>query len=135
MNTPALVFTVGLSFFLTEFITLEDLKWKNRVVLIFPNRQEGVVDFSDSLKREMLSRDIVYFIFTDSLHSNTDYVFEERYIDQLKSRYLLGTKASCWVLLGKDGSLKLRREEELDLTEAFSTVDAMPAKSDMGSWE
>ena len=107
MKIPIIIFTLGLCFLPNEYITLEDLRWKKRIVLIFPESKDYMVDVSDSLQMKMEERDMVYFVFSDSLYSNTDFEFDSTYVEELKSRYILGAKTSCWVLLGKDGGLKL----------------------------
>src|SRR5690554_1023635 len=124
MKVSIFIFAIGISFLLTDSITLEDLRWKKRIVLVFAEGE--VVDYSDSLKIEMEDRDIVYFVFSDSLLSNTDFSFDEEYVQQLKTRYLLGSQPPCWVLLGKDGSLKLRKEEKVDWEVAFALIDSAP---------
>src|SRR5690606_35944373 len=134
MKIPIIIFTIGFFTVLSGFITLEDLRWEKRILLIFPETSEYEMNFSDSLKNEMVLRDMVYFIFADSIYSNTDFKFDEEYVRQLKSRYLLGSKSACWVLLGKDGGVKLRLEEELDLEQAFATVDEMPLRTELVSW-
>ena|SRR5690554_2203493 len=133
MKLPVIAFAVGVCFLLTDSITLEDLRWKKRIVLVFPDEGE-VGDYSDSLKLEMEARDIVYFILSDSLRSNTEFSFDEEYVQQLRTRYLLGSQPPCWVLLGKDGSLKLRKEEEVDWEEAFVLVDSGPTTVEVISW-
>src|SRR5690554_1821629 len=125
MKVPVFILAIGVSFLLADSITLEDLRWKKRIVLVFPHEGE-VGSYSDSLKAEMEERDIVYFVFSDSLLSNTEFSFDEEYIRQLRIRYLLGSQPPCWVLLGKDGSLKLRKEEDVDWEEAFALIDSRP---------
>lgn len=133
MKLPVIIFAVGVCLLLTNSITLEDLKWKKRIVLVFPDEGE-VGNYSDSLKVEMEERDIVYFVFSDSLQSNTAFSFNEEYVQQLRARYLLGSQPPCWVLLGKDGSLKLRKEEAVDWEEAFVLVDSGPTTVELVSW-
>ena len=133
MNAPNFLFAIVVSFLLTDSITLEDLRWKKRIVLIFPNEVE-MGDYSDSLKTEMEDRDMVYFIFSDSLLSNTEFSFDEDYVQQLRTRYLLGSHPPCWVLLGKDGSLKLRKEEPVDWAEAFGLIDSGSTAVELVSW-
>jgi len=132
MKVSIFIFAIGISFLLTDSITLEDLRWKKRIVLVFAEGE--VVDYSDSLKIEMEDRDIVYFVFSDSLLSNTDFSFDEEYVQQLKTRYLLGSQPPCWVLLGKDGSLKLRKEEKVDWEVAFALIDSAPTTVELVSW-
>lgn len=133
MKASILFFVIAVSFLLTDSITLEDLQWKKRIVLVFPH-EGAVVDYSDSLKAEMEDRDIVYFVFSDSLLSNTEFSFDEEYVQQLRIRYLLGSHPPCWVLLGKDGSLKLRKEEGVDWEEAFSLIDSGRTTVELVSW-
>src|SRR5690554_1393868 len=128
MKIPIISFTIGLSFFLIELITLEDLRWKNRVILVFPASDEFSMDISDSLKVEIEIRDVIYFVFSDSLYSNRDYQLEGDYIETLKAKYLLGARTDCWVLVGKDGGMKLRKEEELDWHEALQAIDDRAVK-------
>jgi|SRR5690554_4270873 len=134
MKIPIIIFTFGLSFFLSELITLEDLRWKSRIVLFFPSSDEFLMDINDSLKVEIEIRDVIYFVFSDSLYSNRNYQLEEHYIEMVKAKYLLGTKANCWVLVGKDGGMKLRKEEELDWHEALQAIDDRNMKGELVSW-
>jgi len=134
MKIPIIISTIGLLFFFTEWITLEDLRWKNRIILIFPSSDEFLFEINDSLKVEIEIRDVVYFVFADSLYSNKDYRLEDEYIEKLKSKYLLGTKTDCWVLVGKDGGMKLRREEGLDWHEALQAIDDRVVKGELVSW-
>jgi|GEM_PF-1596324 len=134
MKIPIIISTIGLLFFFTEWITLEDLRWKNRIILIFPSSDEFLFEINDSLKVEIEIRDVVYFVFADSLYSNKDYQLEDEYIEKLKAKYLLGTKTDCWVLVGKDGGMKLRREEGLDWHEALQAIDDRVVKGELVSW-
>ena len=134
MKIPIMISTIGLLFFFTEWITLEDLRWKNRIILIFPSSDEFLFEINDSLKVEIEIRDVVYFVFADSLYSNKDYQLEDEYIEKLKAKYLLGTKTDCWVLVGKDGGMKLRREEGLDWHEALQAIDDRAEKGELVSW-
>ncbi len=116
-------------------ITLEDLRWKNRILLVFPtssyseNADYLFIPESDTLESEIKERDMVYFVFGDSLKSNSDFTFSTDYIEQLRAKHTLGTKKDCYVLIGKDGGTKLRREQsKIDWKELFGTIDAMPMR-------
>ncbi len=116
-------------------ITLEDLRWKNRILLVFPtsayaeNPDYLFIPESDTLESEIKERDMVYFVFGDSLKSNSDFSFSNDYIEQLRAKHTLGTKKDCYVLIGKDGGTKLRREQsKIDWEELFGTIDAMPMR-------
>ncbi|WP_162343901.1 DUF4174 domain-containing protein [Cyclobacterium salsum] len=113
-------------------ITLEDLRWKNRVLLVFPvgaNSENQFIPESDTLQGEMEERDMVYFVFGDSLKTNSEFSFATEYIKQLRAKHTLGSKKDCYVLIGKDGGTKLRREQsKIDWEELFGTIDAMPMR-------
>jgi hypothetical protein len=132
IHTIFIAFAIWL--FVPEVVTLEDLKWKKRVVLFFPATEDFLIDISDSLRVEIEIRDVVYFVFADSLQSNGKYLMDYEYIQSLKTKYLLGTKEACWVLLGKDGGMKLRQEDDLDWHEALQTVDERNLRGELVSW-
>lgn len=124
---PFWIFMAGLA---ADFVTLEDLRWKKRVLLVFPN-DDGEKDFCwevpEDLHGELEERDLVYFVFADSLLTNSDYRFDEAYVEHLKKRYALGSRDLCWVLLGKDGGSKIRKEGVApDWQELFVNIDSMP---------
>lgn len=111
-----------------EDLKLEDLKWKNRVVLFFPVEGEQDFEMTDSLLLEMEERKLALFIFGDSLLSNHEKTFSPIEINQLQKRYQMGSSKSCWVLIGLDGGVKLRREGDLDMDLILKTIDSMPMR-------
>ncbi len=132
MNWIVLIAFLWLSALMNEVITLEDLKWKNRVLLVFPNMEENSFEWevNDSLATEIEERDLVYFLMADtSLQTNSVYSFSPEYQKELLKRYALGSKKSCYVLIGKDGGSKVRKEGEMvNWEELFATIDAMPMR-------
>ena len=93
------------STFIQSQITLTDLQWKNRVLLVFPSINEErdmELNLTDSLEIELKDRDLVYFYFGASLQSNTNYIFEPAYQKKLKQLYQMGSKQHSYVLIGKD---------------------------------
>ena len=134
MKIPIIIFAFALWVFVPEMVTLEDLKWKKRVVLFFPDSNDFIMDISDSLRVEIEIRDVAYFVFADSLQSNGKYLMDQDYVESLKTKYLLGTKEVCWVLLGKDGGMKARSEADLDWHEALQTVDERSLRGELVSW-
>ncbi|MFC4873309.1 DUF4174 domain-containing protein [Negadavirga shengliensis] len=119
-------------FFSNTFITLDDLQWKKRVLLCFVSPTDDtpfVLDVNDSIEYEMKERDLVYFVIADTITTNSGSVFNEEYAEEIRKVYSLGAKSHCWVLLGKDGGLKLRKEGETpDWHELFATIDIMPTR-------
>ncbi|MEX2512239.1 MAG: DUF4174 domain-containing protein [Cyclobacteriaceae bacterium] len=116
---------------LPDPITLEDLKWKNRILLIFQSDNDPPyqLNLDERLNQEINDRDLVYFIFGDSLLTNSAHTFESAYAEKIKTIYRRGEKSRGYVLLGKDGGPKLRKEgENLDWEDLFATIDAMPMR-------
>lgn len=134
MKIPIFIFFLGLLIVTPKSITLDDLRWQKRVVLFFPASDDFALEVSDSLQVEIEIRDIIYFVLTDSLQTNGDYRLDSIYVESLKAKYLLGTKTACWVLLGKDGGMKLRHEEELDWHLALQAVDERTLRGELVSW-
>lgn len=109
--------------------TLENLKWKNRVVLFFPDASQSEnMDFN-FLKDELKERKLIYFIFKgDGILSNSDYTFSNEQQQSISSKYRMGSTNNCWVLIGLDGGVKVKREGDLDWDFIFRTVDSMPMR-------
>ncbi len=132
MKTAFLSIVLMAFFMNAEPITLEDLKWKKRVLLFFqsgPASGFTELDISDSLKQEISERDLVYFIIGDTISSNSPYTFTQSYKEKIKKLYALGSKTECYVLIGKDGGSKVRMEgKKPDWGELFATIDAMPMR-------
>jgi hypothetical protein len=108
--------------------SIEDFRWKNRLVLYFQTGNDQDLSFSDSLVHEIDERKIVYFVFNDSLTSNKELDFSDAYLKYLHKKYAIGTKKDCWVLIGLDGGVKERVEDTLDWSRIFKLVDAMPMR-------
>ena len=123
-----------LSLALPAEFDLREVEWKNRVVLVFaPDNEKAEL----SRQREILKsascgigdREIVTIVA----------VFGERLLvdgrplkrtagDTLRDRYGVRTDDFRVLLIGKDGGVKLRREESVSAEELFSRIDAMPMR-------
>jgi hypothetical protein len=112
-----------------EEVTLDELKWKNRVVLFFPDASKNDnLDFS-FLKDELQDRKLVYFIFqNDEIISNSDYTLSQEQQKSIRSKYQMGYSKSSWVLIGLDGGVKVKKDGDLDWDFIFNTVDSMPMR-------
>jgi hypothetical protein len=112
-----------------EEVTLDELKWKNRIVLFFPDASKNdSLDFS-FLKDELQDRKLVYFIFqNDEILSNSDFTFSQDQQKSIRSKYQMGYSKSSWILLGLDGGVKVKKEGDLDWDFIFRTVDSMPMR-------
>ena len=114
-----------------QLVTLENLKWKNRIIVIFNNNakmNEGVLqEFKDN-DSGISDRDIIYFLIDPdrtitnskrqlSLQDQGTLIYQHFHEDdQLKV-----------ILIGKDGGVKLDTNS-FDLEGIFRIIDAMPMR-------
>ncbi|AFL85703.1 hypothetical protein Belba_3191 [Belliella baltica DSM 15883] len=109
---------------------LDHLKWKNRLVLYFPQNKKSRFDFSDSLKAEIQERKVAYFIFQGKdIVSNLPIRFSDSYQESILKRYKMGSKTDCLVLIGLDGGVKLKKELGLDWKLILKAIDSMPMRA------
>jgi hypothetical protein len=113
---------------------IEDLRWKNRIVLYFPGKSGTFPKLSHELEEGVRERKIVYFVFDEILNSNSQVDFSNAYISEIRKKFGASCEEACWVLIGLDGGVKLRKEGELDWGYIFKTIDSMPMRrSEIGS--
>jgi NADH dehydrogenase [ubiquinone] 1 alpha subcomplex assembly factor 1 len=110
-------------------LRLEDLQWRNRVVLVFPGEDIDMQELTARFERERAGiedRDIRYFIFGPEVLSNGP-SFDPEYASQLRTRFARPGRNTSVALIGKDGGLKYEAEH-LDLEAIFREIDAMPMR-------
>ncbi|WP_304518046.1 DUF4174 domain-containing protein [Cecembia rubra] len=107
---------------------LEDFKWKNRIVLYFPQSPTLFQELSSELNMGIRERKILFFVFGEQLNTNSEVDFSKAYVAELIKKYKSNCKDDCWVLIGLDGSIKLRMDGELDWVYIFKTIDSMPMR-------
>jgi hypothetical protein len=109
-------------------VTLNDLRWKNRVVIFFQGQGQKETKDIDSLKSELEERKIVFLAIGDTFTTNSEYKFSQKFIRSLKEKYALKNSDGNWLLIGLDGGVKLKSEDSLDWDLVFRTVEAMPMR-------
>lgn len=107
--------------------SLEDLRWKHRILLVFPGDADaaGLVRTLEEQGGAVRERDLAWFVFADGDPSNTGYVLDARQRRRLEERF--GAGGTRVVLIGKDGGVK-DIADRLDLARTFATIDAMPMR-------
>jgi hypothetical protein len=109
-------------------------QWKNRLLVVFVTDTEDplfhqMVGKYQRRKPEFLDRDLrLIVVSSDDMVSMNAEPF--RPVDASRARELLrgGSAKKETVLVGKDGSVKLRREGTVDLEEIFALIDTMPMR-------
>ena len=106
--------------------TLDSLQWDYRVIAVFTPTQTAGQDAADTLDRTtgIEDRDIAWFVVTpERTHSNLDIRMERQPLLDLHEA--MGFEA---VLIGKDGLVKARQTESLDVSALFERIDQMPMR-------
>jgi hypothetical protein len=115
-------------------LNLEAYRWKNRLLLVFaPSMDDpGYLAFLDKVQvqREGVEdRDLVVFqILPDNRVLEGDKEFGEDVGSALRRKFFVKPETFTVVLVGKDGGVKLRRGEWVDLKEIFNLIDTMPMR-------
>lgn len=105
---------------------LEDLRWKNRIILVKESGDESLAQLQKSAK-EIKDRDIIWFRSNDGkIETNFDGNLSENFVDYLETEYFEKFDENVF-LIGKDGSIK-SKDEKLDLKYYFGQIDSMPMR-------
>ena len=112
---------------------LEQYQWENRLILLFGSISESAVEKQiTELEKDtegITDRDLLIF------HIDRD---EVRFIEnsgnpassanKLRNRYNIGEQEFHYILIGKDGGVKLNKKEFVPNKDLFSVIDAMPMR-------
>lgn len=129
------IFVVYFLLLSSSKIQAQDLisyQWKNRIILlkdadIDSDWLQGQLKRLQSSSKELLEREVVLFLLSDS------FVYDERrtktalQADSLISKYGLSSFAGL-VLIGKDGGIKLKEEFIVNPSVIIELIDSMPMR-------
>jgi hypothetical protein len=129
------------SFFASQPATTMDvdiahLQWKKRLLLVFaaenaqPNFQSLANEISSRLS-DVDDRDLVVF---EILESGTSRMNRSRIEPQkaasIREQFEIAPNEFTVILVGKDGGIKLKRNDQVRLEEIFQLIDSMPMRQD-----
>lgn len=105
---------------------VEQLLWKNRIVLVWSDEQIGTGHIMEASKYDIDDRDIVWFVVSEQkVISNYKGVIANNFVAHTNNKYFkLGRKV---VLIGKDGGVK-HVDTALQLNTLFNKIDSMPMR-------
>lgn len=119
----------------TEMDTdLSDLKWKNRVLLIFsPNSTHTDLNSTLRMIKEhqegFEERDLVsYEIIENSGNYDSDHLLSDENAKALRDRFNIDPSEFRIILIGKDGGSKYRSDEFIRHEKLFDVIDEMPMR-------
>ena len=131
-----IIFFLALFLFSHKIVFSQDLssyRWKNRLLLVFSQDEdsEKIHKQFTLLQQEMAGLQerklVLYEIYPEKYKSLNH---EEKWINSgsLYEEYKKSDTSFEVVLIGLDGSVKLRQNEILSIEKLFSTIDVMPMR-------
>ena len=113
---------------------LSQFQWKNRLLFLFaPNRSHPLFDVLQksiaTQQAEVADRDLVIFEILESGTSRLDTSdLGPQVAQSLRDKFDVSPGRFVLILVGKDGSVKLNRQEQTRLGDIFALIDAMPMR-------
>ena len=113
---------------------LEPHKWKHRIILLFAEtpesdylqKQESLLESSNAGVED---RDLVtYRIFLEEGKAPGKESLDEKAVRQLRRRFDVPEKGFTFLLVGKDGTEKLRERKVVSIEQLFGLIDQMPMR-------
>lgn len=113
----------------------ESLQWKNRVVLVFApstNSQDYNKQFNQykNHKAAWEERDLVFYtILPDQIMNSDLQIVHNNKAEKLREQYDIESGQVTFVLLGKDGGVKLKEvNKHIENQQLFALIDGMPMR-------
>jgi hypothetical protein len=120
----------------TMDVDITHLQWKKRLLLVFaaesgqPNFQSLANEIS-SRQADVDDRDLVVFEILESGTSRMNHSrIEPRKAASIREQFEIAPSAFTVILVGKDGGIKLKRNDQVRLEEIFQLIDSMPMRQD-----
>ncbi len=113
---------------------LSSYQWQNRLLLIFSPKGEDQaftlqVEELLAKQKELQERDLLlFYIYEDRVILPDETVLGSIDAQNLRQHYMMPEKETATLLIGKDGTEKLRSRDLLTTQRLFSTIDAMPMR-------
>lgn len=119
----------------SEYLDLQKYRWKNRICLVFSPSQSDPSylafrqQWSDQIS-EIKDRDLVLIeIVADSENRVNGNAISESSKSQLYTRFRIDPQCFEVILIGKDGSEKLRGDR-ISVGQLFQRIDSMPMRQE-----
>ena len=115
-------------------LDLTQYKWKNRLLFVFAphSSHPSLTDLRNDLsiqKEEILDRDLIVFQIYETGSSFRDMSeIDHEIADKLRRNFRIDPGLLTVILIGKDGGVKLRQNEQINLNKIFLLIDGMPMR-------
>ena len=127
--------------FLTIFTPIETLstdltqfQWKNRLLFIFAEDVnhplfKAVQSQIVAQKAELDDRDLIVFEVPAKGPARMNGIpIERKDADSIRNQFVIPNDTFIIILVGKDGGIKLKRNDQVPLAEVFELIDSMPMR-------
>lgn len=115
-------------------LNLSDLRWQNRVVVVFAEHQQNeyYLDQMNRLKNAqegIKERDLVIISIFNDGESNIDGLpVTESSSQNIRKKLNPNNQAFAFILIGKDGGVKMREQQVVTPGALFAVIDRMPMR-------
>jgi hypothetical protein len=113
---------------------LTQFQWKNRLLFIFakdvnhPLFKELQSQIA-AQKAEVEDRDLIVFEVPEKGPARMGTTpLDRQQVDSIRNQFDIPSNAFSLILVGKDGGIKLKREDRVDLRAVFGLIDSMPMR-------
>jgi hypothetical protein len=117
-----------------DYFDMDDYKWQNRVLLIFsPNtynpQYRAQVETLKNKRSGINERDLkIFYVLEQSSASVKDALIPDDASKELRNDFDIPQADYAVILIGKDGTEKLRTGEALSTDKLFKKIDSMPMR-------
>ena len=115
----------------TLSMDLTKFQWKNRLLFIFAQDDSHPLykDLQSQIvakKAEVNDRDLIVFEVPAKgpARMNTR-PLDQKEADSMRTHFAIPSNTFSLILVGKDGGIKLKREDRVDLSDVFGLIDSM----------
>ena len=115
-------------------LELSDLRWQNRVLIIFAGDSEGEMyknqyRLIEDQSEGITDRDLkVISIFGSGISNIDGHRISPSSVDLIRSRFENGSQVFRFIMIGKDGGVKLDSSEIVSMKVLFGSIDRMPMR-------
>jgi hypothetical protein len=115
-------------------LDLTQYKWKNRLLFVFAphSSHPSLINLENDIsvqKEGILDRDLIVFqIYETGSYFQDMNVIDHEMADQLRRNFRVAPGLLIVILVGKDGGVKLRQNDQVSLNEIFLMIDSMPMR-------
>ena len=118
----------------TLSMDLTQFQWKNRLLFIFAENSSHAL-FKDlqsqivAQKAEIDDRDLIVFEVPAQGPTRMNNIpLDRNEADSIRTHFAIPSNTFSLILVGKDGGIKLKREDRVDLSDVFGLIDSMPMR-------